>query len=261
MSTNATWLIYKKEVQTLFKSPLFYVMAFLTTLLLSIGFIMGIQNYSVLMNNAMYQYAAAPQQLNIHYAVFLQHLSFLNMVFIFFAPALAMKLLSEEKKLHSFELLMTAPVTSQQIVIGKFLSIATTLFVLEAIGFLYIFIASGMVEFNWWPTLITATGIYLIGLLYASLCLFIASLTDNTMIAFILGVICNLVLWVIGGTLDFIDHPVLKKVVEQIAINQHLQLFVDGVIRTNSIVFFLSVIVLFCFLTERSVESSRWRSL
>lgn len=258
---NPTWLIYKKELQTLFQSPLFYIMAFLTTLLLSIGFVMGIQNYSVLMMNAMYQYAAAPQQLNIHYAVFLQHLSFINMVFIFFTPALSMKLLSEEKKLHSFELLMTSPVTSQQIVLGKYLAMATTLLVLELIGFLYILIASGMVDFNWWPTIITALGIYFIGLLYGSICLFVASLTENTMISFILGVIANLVLWVIGGSLDFIDQPLLKSIIEQISINQHLQLFVDGVIRTNSLVYFLSAIIFFCFLTERSIESSRWRSL
>lgn len=253
-------LILKKELVGFFTSPLFFLMAFVTTLLQSITFSMAIQNFATLLSNAMYQMGAFPQQLNIHYAVFLQHLSLVNLLFIFFAPALAMRLLAEEKRNRSFELLMTSPVTSWQIVIAKYFSLVGVLLAIELLAFLYIFFSTQMFVFELVPTLLTGCGIFLVGALYAAMSLFASSLTDNTMVAFILGIVFNLGIWIFGSLADFTDHAMYKKILEQVSINQHLQLMIDGVFKSSSIVFFLSAIFLFCFLCERVVESSRWRS-
>ncbi len=255
-----TWVIFKKDFLSFFKSPLFLLMAFLSTVMFSTTFIIGIQNFSTLMSNSMMQMATNPQQLNIHYAVFLQHLSLVNILFMFFTPALAMKLLTEEKKNYSFDLLMSSPITSSQIVMAKYLVMVAVLFVIELIAFIYIFCTVKMFNFNILPTVLTGIGIFSVGALYSALCLFAASLTTYPLIALILGTVLNLALWMIGGLADFFNPSLIKSIFEQMSVNQHLQVMIDGVIKTNSIVFFLSGIFLFCFLSERVIESSRWGS-
>jgi ABC-2 type transport system permease protein len=257
---KSVWIIFKKESVGFFTSPLFFLMAFVATVLFSVTFSMGIQNFATLISNGMYQMGANPQQLNIHYAVFLQHLSLVNLLFIFFTPALAMRLLAEEKKNRSFELLMTSPITSWQIVFSKYISLISVLFVVELLAFVYILFSAKMFEFEFLPTILTAVGIFMVGAAYASMSLFASSLTDNTMVAFIIGIVFNLGIWIFGGLAEFTDNVVYKKILEQVSVNQHLQLMIDGVFKTSSIVFFISIIFFFCFLAERVVESSRWRS-
>ena len=74
------WVVLKKEFLGFYKSPLFYLIAFLSTILLSITFSMGLQNFAMNQSNSMFQMGQSSQQMNIHYAVFLQHLSFLNLM-------------------------------------------------------------------------------------------------------------------------------------------------------------------------------------
>lgn len=255
------WVVFKKEIHSFLTSPLFYLMAFVATLLFSITFMMGIQNFATLLSNAMYQMGASPQQLNIHYAVFLQHLSLVNLLFIFFTPALAMRLLAEEKRNRSFELLMTSPITSWQIISSKYFSLLSILFIIELLAFIYIFLATRMFEFQLLPTVLTGLGIFLVGAVYASMSLFASSLTDNTMMAFIIGIVFNLALWILGGLTEFTDNMLFKKILEQASVNQHLQLMVDGIFKTGTLAFFVTTCLFFCFLSERVVESSRWRSL
>lgn len=255
------YVILKKELSSFFRSPLFYLMGFLASLLLTITFSLGIQNFSTLLSNGMFQMGATPQQLNIHYAVFLQHLSLVNLLFIFFTPALAMRLLAEEKKNKSFELLMTSPVTSWNIIASKYFSLLVVLFVIELIAFVYIVLSGRMFEFELLPTVFTGLGIFMVGAVYAAMSLFASSLTENAMVAFIIGIVLNLGLWIFGGLAEFTDNVVYKKILEQVSVNQHLQLMIDGVFKTSTIVFFLSITFFFCFLSERVVESSRWRSV
>ena len=254
------WVIFKKEVSGFFKSPLFYLVAFLSTILLSITFSMGLQNFANMQANSMFQMGAAPQQLNIHYAVFLQHLSFLNLMFMFFIPALAMRLLAEEKKTRTFDLLLTSPVRSVDIVLGKFLALFTVALAITAIAFVYFILSRRMFDFQWGPTIAATVGILFVAAVYSAVSLFASSLTENTMIAFALGIIFNISLWILGGLSELFDGPVAKPVFDQISMNQHLQSMIEGAIRTNGLVFFLSLIFLFCFLTERVIESARWRA-
>ena len=258
---NPALIILKKETVSFFKSPLFYLMSMLITLLLSVTFSLSLQNFSSLLSNGMFQMGASPQQLNIHYAVFLQHLSLVNLMFIFFTPALAMRLLAEEKKNKSFDLLMTSPVTSWQIISGKYFSMLIVLVAILCLAFIYILLSQQMFTFDLLPTVLAGLGIFLIGSTYAALSLFASSLTDNTMVSFVVGIVLNLGLWIFGGLGEFTDDVVFKKILEQMSVNQHLQLMIDGAFKTSSIVFFLSIIFFFCFLAERVVESSRWRSL
>lgn len=254
------FIILKKEIKSLFKSPLFYVLAFLTSLLLSAGFSLGLQNFLTIQSNAIYQFGIASSQLNIHYAVFLNHLSFLNLILIFFIPALSMRLMSEEKKQRSLDLLMTSPLRSSDIVLGKFLALIFIILILLLLSLSYLFLVIPMVDFTWTPTLVAVVGIFLLGSTYAALDLFAASLTENPMMALVLGVVCNIGLWIFGGLAEVTDHEFVKKILEHLSMNQHFQSIIEGVFKTSSFIYFFSIIFFFCFLCERLLESSRWRS-
>ena len=97
------------------------------------------------------------------------------------------------------------------------------------------------------------------GGVYAAMDLFASSLTENTIVAYIISIMFNLSIWFIGIGAEVVDSEAGRKVFEHLSLSSHLSALVEGTIRTNGLVFFFSVIVLFCFLAERVVESSRWR--
>ncbi|MBC7464626.1 MAG: ABC transporter permease subunit [Bdellovibrio sp.] len=256
---KGTLVIYKKELASFFISPLFYFIAFMVTFLLSIMFTITLDKFSFLAANPMMQMGASTQQLNIHYAVFLPHLSMVNLMLIFLVPALSMRLLAEEKKMRTFDLLLTSPVTSTAIILGKFLATLTTLLAMITLSMIYPLVTRQIAEFSWAPTLIAVFGIFLVSAVYAAMDLFASSLTDNALVAFIVSVVFNLGIWFFGAFNESIDSPVAKKIFEHVSLTNHLGGLLEGTFRTNGLVFFLSLIFLFCFLAERVVESSRWR--
>jgi len=257
---SAIHTIYAKEVQQFFRTPLFYFLAALAALLMSITFILSLSHFSQVQTNAVFQMQSDPQLLNIHYAVFLQHLSILNLLMMFFVPALAMRLISEERKNRTFDLLMTSPIRSIDIILGKFFALMTVVAAFAAVAFVYILFSRKLFEFTWSTTMIAWVGMILVSAIYAAISLFASSLTESPLISFALGIVFNISIWIFGGLSDVIDSPMLKPIVEQISLNFHLQSLVEGVIKTNGMVYFISIIALFLFLSERVIESSRWRA-
>lgn len=257
---RGTGVIFKKELATYFLSPTFYFISFLMTILLSAMFTLSLGKFTELAANPMLQMGVSPAQQNIHYGVFLPHLSLVNLMFIFLIPAFCMRLLAEEKKMHTFDLLLTSPVKSIDIVLGKYFATLVVVFALLCISMIYPLIARRMAEFNWAPTLVAALGIFLVAAVYVAMDLFASSLTESSLVAFVLAIIFNMSIWFIGALNDSIDTPWLKNIFEHISLNNHLAGMIEGTVRTNGLVFLLSVVLLFCFLTERMVESSRWRS-
>lgn len=257
---NATLVIFKKELAGFFKSPLFYFLSFMMTILLSILFSISLDKFAQTSANAMMQFGMQPQLLNIHYSVFLPHLSIINLILIFLIPALTMKLISEEKKVRTFDLLLTSPINSVSIVLGKYFAALVTILGLIAVSFIYPMVSRRVFEFSWAPTLVAALGIFLVAAVYTAMNLFASSLTDNGLIAFVLSIVFNLSIWFVGALNESFDDAGIKGFLEHISLNNHLAGMIEGTIRTDGLVFFVSLIFLFCFLTERVIESSRWRA-
>lgn len=230
------------------------------TVLVSILFSISLEKFSQTSSNAMLQMGTQPQMLNIHYSVFLPHLSIVNLIFIFLIPALTMKMIADEKKSRTFDLLLTSPISSADIVVGKYLAALVTIFALIIVAMIYPLLSRQVFEFNWAPTMVAALGILLVAAVYLAMDLFASSLTDNGLIAFVLSIVFNLSIWFIGALNESFDEASLKTILEHISLNTHLAGLIEGTIRTNGLIFFFSLIFLFCFLTERVIESNRWRA-
>ncbi|MEZ0391406.1 MAG: ABC transporter permease [Pseudobdellovibrionaceae bacterium] len=256
---SAVLAITRKETKGFYLSPNFYIVCFLCAAIFSWVYPNVLNKFSVALQSFVYQPEMPKQQLNIHYQVFLPQLNILNLILIFVVPALTMRLFAEEKKLRTFDLLLTSPVTSAEIVGGKFMAVMMAIFGLCFLSFLYPAATSVFTSLNWTTLIIAFLGIFIVGGVYAAMDLFASSLTESAVVAYVMAVMLNMSVWFIGIGVDVVDSPEARRIFEHIALNQHLVGLVEGTIRTSSLIFLLSLIFLFCFLCERVVESSRWR--
>lgn len=252
-------VIFKKELKGFYLNPTFWVICFLISIIFTWVFPIQLQLFSELLKNYVMQPSVPQNQLNIHYGVFLRQLSYLNLLMIFVVPAITMKLFAEEKKLRTFDLLLTSPVTSFEIVFGKYLAALGAVAGIVVLAFLYPLATAPFANINWGPLLIAFAGIFMVGGVYAAMDLFASSLTENSIVAYVTSIIFNISIWFIGIGAEVVDSEKARKIFEHMSLSSHLSSLVEGTIRTNSIIFLLSVIVLFCFLAERVVESLRWR--
>lgn len=256
---SGTLTIFKKELKGFYLSPSFYVIAFLVSVVLSWSFPIQLNLFSQLLQNYVYQQSLPQQQLNIHYGLFLRHLSYLNLMLIFVVPALTMRLLAEEKKLRTFDLLLTSPVTSTDIVLGKYLAALGAVGGIVLLAISYPIATAALTKLSWAPLLIAFFGIFLVGATYAAMNLFCSSLTENALVAYVTSVVFNVSIWFVSIGVEMTDSQTVRQIFEHISLNVHLNSLVEGTIRSSALVFLFSVIALFGFLAERVVESARWR--
>jgi ABC-2 type transport system permease protein len=254
-----TLVIAGKELQGYFVQPVAYVV--LTVFLLLGGwffFAMLRQFDEMVQLVQMMGQAQSLQQMNLNTRVIDPLLHDLSIVLVIVMPALTMRVFAEEKRTGTYELLLTAPVRTGEIVAGKF--IATAVFTLIMVALAWIFPIILMIFGN--PELGVMFAGYvalaLLALSFAAVGLFTSSLTQNQIIAAISSFGLLILLYVISWPAEA-GGGVVWSLLKYLSLPEHFSTMVRGVIDTADIVFFLSVILLALFLTQRSVESARWR--
>lgn len=182
---------------------------------------------------------------------------------LFVAPFLSMRLMAEEKRQRTFELLMTAPVRPVDIVLGKYLGglgiITATL------GLTILFPATLAVygesdsgpALEWSTVLLGYGGLLLWGATCMAVGLFISSLTESQMLAALLTFAVLLPWMMLRGLAQSAEEP-LRSVISHLSFDTQLQNLLKGVLDLKSLVFFLSVILFSLLLTHRTVEAQRW---
>ncbi len=251
-------VIAVRDFWQLLLSPLFYVFTGLSCIFLSYVFPRDLFRFASAYIVPGFQ-QGGNQERNIHFEVFVSHISYINLVLLFCVPILAMKLLSEEKKNRTYDLLMTAPVSSLQIVAGKYLALISILFIFLLVTLVYPLSTSFLTDIPVGPLVSSYVGLFLLTAVYASVGLFASSLTGSLFLSVFIGIILNIALWFISQGQEFAS-PVLTSVMEYLSLSQHLTNFIKGSLVINSFTFFFSFIVFFLFLVYKVIEFSRWRS-
>jgi len=184
--------------------------------------------------------------------------SIIRFILLFFIPAVSMRLLSEEKRVGTIELLMTLPVKDWQLVVGKFLAAYLLIIItLVLTGIHYITIAvMGSPDFG--ASLAGYVGLVLVVGVYLSIGIFTSSLTQNQIIAFILAFVIIFVFFILDKIVFFMPG-FLANLLEYLSIDYHFNNIARGVIDSRDIIFYLSLIFLFLFLTAQSLESRKWK--
>lgn len=253
---RAILTIAKKDLRNLLFNPLFYIIAGLCSLIWSYSYLRNFLTFAE--RSRIYMQPGMDAGMSLQGQVFLMHISYANLLFVFLIPALTMRLLAEEKRMRTFDLLLTSPITATEIAIGKFLAGWGAAMVLVGLSFLYPLISRVVAEFPMAPLLCAYLGLSLVTGAYVAVGLFASSLTESIMLSVIMGLIFNLCLWFVSQGVSE-SGGVLSSIVEYMALGQHFSNFITGAIKTSSLVFMLSLVGLFVFLTQRVIESARWR--
>ncbi len=174
-------------------------------------------------------------------------------------PVLTMRLISEELRSGSIEVLMTAPVTEGQVVTGKFLA-ALTFY-----GFLWLPTVVYAVSINlfesvdWGPVGSGYLGILLIGSLFVSIGVFASAMTRSQLLAAMITVAVLFLLFLLSLFGELTTSDLVKKVLDYLNIWNHIDEFASGIVDTRRLVFYLSGTLFFLFLASRALEDKKWR--
>jgi ABC-2 type transport system permease protein len=181
-------------------------------------------------------------------------------VFLFFIPAITMRLWAEEKKVGTMELLMTLPLRDRDAVIGKYLAALALLVLALLLTFLLPIITAFLGNLDPGPVVGGYLGAILLGGAYLAIGVFVSSLTENQIVAFILGVVLIFIMYMIGSDIVLYSVPAsLASVFEYLSLGTHFNSIGRGVIDSRDLVYYLSIIVFFLYLNTRSIESRKWR--
>ena len=185
-----------------------------------------------------------------------------SILLLLLASVLTMRLLAEERKMGTLELLLTAPVRDSEVIAGKFLGSLGILTAMLALTFYYPILLGvipgiGFGDPDIGPIATGYLGLFLLGCTSLAVGLFASSLTSNQLVAAVVagGILCAL--WFVGMAADLLPEA-LGEVIGYFSLSHYFPDFMRGVIDTRGIIYYLSITVLFLFLAIRSLESSRW---
>lgn len=230
--------VFKKELLSFFNSPVAYIVV--TVFLLIAGWLFFQQFFVVGLANLRPLFSVIP------------------ILFIFFAPAITMRLVAEERKTKTFSLLLTLPVSSTEIILGKFLAAWALLGVGLLLTVPYAVTVSSLAAIDWGPVVGGYLGALLMGAAYLSIGMFCTSLTSNQIVAFILGLGICFVFFVIDKVLVFIPER-FTTFFEYFSVDFHFHNIARGVLDLRDIVFYISFITAFITYSIHAIQREEWR--
>jgi ABC-2 type transport system permease protein len=198
-------------------------------------------------------------QLSVNEWVIQPLFSNLGVIALFIVPAVTMRLIAEDRRQRSIELLLTSPVSSYEIALGKFLG---------GMGFALVMAASTL-PFTWFLYAMgnPDTGIVISNYVSFVLMLgtliamgtFASSVTENQIVAFMISFAGGLFLWISNWLVQSMGDGAAKTGIEYLSMLKHAESMGKGLLHVQDVVYFLSFIGFFLFATAQRVEALRWR--
>lgn len=232
--------IYKKELQSLFHSMIGWLFAAALLFFISIYFAAY---------NLMY---LSPSISNA--------ISSVGVVLVVAIPILTMRILAEERKQKTDQLILTAPISIGKIVLGKYLALVTALFVPTAVVCTYPLIMSAFGEVGFAECYTAILGFFLYSAAGIAVGVFLSSITESQIIAAVLSFAVLLITYIMGGITTLISQEgnALTTILSQFDFYEKFVTFLSGSLQMQSVVYFLSVIALFLFFTTQSIQKRRF---
>jgi len=228
--------VYKREMKSYFNSPVAYI---IITVFLGIAgwfFSAGI----FLVNEASIR--------NV--------MGIIPLIFIFFIPAITMRTISEEKKSGTIELILTMPLKESEIILGKFFASLSLLFTALVFTWAYALTISLLGNPDEGPIISGYLGLLLMGSVYLAMGIFASSLTENQIVAFIIGFLFILFFFMLDKVLMF--APLfLARYLEYLSVDYHYNNILRGVIDSRDVIYYLSLTVFALTLASQTLASRK----
>lgn len=230
---------YKRELRGYFNSPIAYIFIVVFLLLASWLFFRGFFLYGQADLRPLF--------------------SLLPWMFLFFVPAVSMRLWAEERKLGTAELLLTFPVSDGQVILGKFAAGLSLIVLTVLLEFPLLILTANLGDVDPGPVIGGLLGSIFLGGAYLAIGLFLSSVTDNQIVAFILAVVVSFALFIVGESLVLVTAPQwIAPLLHDLGLGAHFESMGRGVIDSRDVVYYLSVIVFFLYLNRLSLSERRW---
>lgn len=181
-----------------------------------------------------------------------------SFLLIFLSPLLTMRLLAEEQKLGTLELLLTAPVRDWEVVMGKYIASFVMMVSMLALTSYYVVLLYWFGSPDSGPMFSAFLGLILYGAAALAVGLMASSLSGNQIVAAVVGIAVLL-------TLSFVDQignivsGVAAQVLDGLSMNAHFLDFTRGIVDFSHVGYYLSITAVFLFMAVRSLETRRWR--
>ena len=251
------WIIYRKELKSYFSSWIAYLlMAFFAVIFGYFFFAATAIFVSRSMQAAM---MGREMPMDMNEWIIRPLLMNVSVIGLFVIPMITMRLFAQEKSTGTIELLMTSPVRDWEIILAKWFSAVTlyaTILAVSAVNLGYLFVYG---KPDWRPILVGYLGLLLQGGCLLAIGTFVSTLTRNQIIAVAGTFAVCLLLWVLDWVSAY-DTSNWGRTLSYISVVTHFETFSKGVLETKDVLFYLSAIFFGLFLTERSMESLRWRA-
>ena len=235
--------IFKRELKSYFITPLGYVF-------------IGV--YVLFSGAFFYFFTLTTHSPTLGSANFAPVFSMMFFVLMVTVPLLTMRLFSEEKRIKTDQLILTAPVSLFGLVWAKFAAAYSIFLFSTVIMPVYGIVLAQFTDVNWWTMLGNVMGIFMLGAVYISAGLFVSSLTENQMVAAILSVFVNISFMLTSIAAPHVGVRVLSDFIRALSLLERYDRFTVGMFEVSNLLFFVSVTAVFLFLTVRVLERRRW---
>ena len=248
-----------REIRSYFSSPVAYVLIAVFLALAGYFFFALLSAFNTTLQ--IYSMMRNPELLsrfNLNQMVLVPLLHNMSVLLIFIVPALTMRMFPEEKRAGTYELLLTSPVRVGEIVLGKFLGGLVLVLLMVALSGMFglLLTAYGNPEI---PMMLSGyLGLALMATVFLAIGTLIASFTENVVVAYVGSLFALLLLYTIGWLGETVQG-VAGGLVRYASITEHFQEMTKGIVDTKDVIYFATLLVVGLFLTQRSVESVRWR--
>ena len=247
----------KKELRAYFYSPIAYIVAGVFLGLIGYFFYSSVQGFSM----QAIQLAGSGQEtsgFNPTNIIMKGLFRSMGTVFILLTPLITMRLIAEEKRSRTMELLMTSPLSITTIVAGKYIA-ALIIYVIIILSTLYVPVVIEYYSTVSWPHVFAAyCGLILTGMAMISIGVFCSSVTDKQVIASVLTIGILVLFWFVGGVIGGHTENI-SNIMRDLSLFSHFENFYSGLFDTRDVVYLLSFTTTALFLSHRSLESGRWK--
>jgi ABC-2 type transport system permease protein len=239
-------ILVKKELNDSFLSPLVYILTGLFCFMMGWLFFNYLLQAKTLTSATMTQAVITPIFGNI------------NFIFVFLCPLITMRSFAEERKQATLDLLLRSELSEMQIIIGKFISMLFIVFFMISFTFIFPIILAFSGYSDWGVVGSSYLGVILSVMAYLSVGLFCSSLTDNQIVASLMTfcILLGSMLMVISANAT--NNYLLALIVQYMTVPFHYDGFVKGLVRSYSLVYFITYLSFFFLLTKISLQARKW---
>jgi ABC-2 type transport system permease protein len=243
--------IIRKELKSLFSSPMGWVVLALLQFVFGTFFLIGVDQYFQTMSGAM----RPEQRVGVTAFVGQNVFGIASFVMLFAVPLLSMRLISEERRQQTLTFLFSAPLSITEIVIGKFMGLVAFLSVV------IFFIAAMMSSMNLWTEIdfgyifSNILGLWLLVASFSALGIYVSSLTSQPVVAGIITFVALFAMLLLDHF--FAGDP--TSTMAYLSLMRHFEPFSRGLLDTKDFAYFLLFIITFLTLTIRRLDADRLR--